>query len=80
MVSLTISIPEDLKSKMEQFPEVNWSALVRKTVIERTKELEWRQEMLKKLKEEQEFTNWTIQEGRKVNTNISKKLKKEGLL
>ena len=82
MVSLTLSIPEELKKRMEQFPEINWSGLVRKIIIEKANELQWRQDMLKKLKEEDAsgFTQWTVEMGRRVNKSIAQRLKKEGLL
>lgn len=82
MVSLTLAIPEELKKKMEQFPEINWSGLVRKVIIEKAQELEWRQNMLKKLKQEDAsgFTQWTVEMGRKLNKGIAQRLKKEGLL
>ena len=82
MVSLTLSIPEELKKRMEQFPEINWSGLVRKIIIEKANELQWRQDMLKKLKEEDAsgFTQWTVEMGRRVNKGIAQRLKKEGLL
>ena len=79
MVSLTLSIPEELKKKMEQFPEINWSGLVRKIIIEKTQELQWRQEMLKKLKQEDEsgFTQWTVDMGRKAKKGIWNRILKE---
>jgi hypothetical protein len=82
MVSLTLSIPEELKKKMEQFPEINWSGLVRKVLVEKAQELQWRKETLLKLKQEDAsgFTQWTIDSGRKVNKGITERLKKEGLL
>ena len=79
MVSLTLSIPEELKKKMEQFPEIKWSGLVRKIIIEKTQELQWRQEMLKKLKQEDEsgFTQWTVDMGRKAKKGIWNRILKE---
>ena len=67
---------------MEQFPEINWSGLVRKIIIEKANELQWRQDMLKKLKEEDAsgFTQWAVEMGRRVNKGIAQRLKKEGLL
>ena len=32
MVNFTVSIPEDLKSEMDKFPDVNWSELTRKSI------------------------------------------------
>ena len=68
MVSVTVAIPEEIKKKMEKFPEMNWSGLVKKILIEKTKEFEWKEKMLKKLRAEQEFDEWAVnlvRQGRK---------------
>ena len=81
MVSITLSVPEKTKELMSEFPEINWSGFIRKCIEERTKQLAWREEMLAKLKKEDEsgFTKWTVEMGRKVNEGMAKRLKKEGL-
>ena len=80
MVNITLSINEELKQKMEQFPEINWSGLVRKIIEEEIKKRLWKEEMLKKLESEKDFTAWTVELGRKVKKDIVKRLKKEGHL
>ena len=55
MVSITLSVPEETRNKMKKFPEVNWSRLVRKTIEDKTKELSWKEEMLKQLEKDKEF-------------------------
>ncbi len=68
MVSITVSVPEEVRKLMKQFPEVNWSALVRKSITEKAKELTMKEEMLKELKKEREFNDWAvhfIRKGRK---------------
>jgi len=35
MVSVTLSVPEDTKRDMEQFPEINWSAVAREAIQQR---------------------------------------------
>lgn len=80
MVNITLSINEELKSKMEQFPEINWSGLVRKTIEQRITEMVWKEEMRKKLKSEEKFTEWSVELGRKVKKDMVKRLKKEGYL
>jgi hypothetical protein len=81
MVNITLSIPAELKNTMNEFPEINWSGLVRVTIESKAKQLRWKQEMLKKIKEEDKsgFTNWTIEMGRKVNDSIVDKLKDKKL-
>lgn len=80
MVSMTLSIPPEVKHKMEQFPEMNWSGFVRVKLVEKTKELSWKQKILKQLEEDKEFENWCVEMGEKVNKGITKRLKKEGLI
>ncbi len=68
MASITLSVPEDVRKLMKKFPEVNWSALVRKTIEERTGQLALKESMLNELKKEEEFNNWAvdlIRKGRK---------------
>lgn len=40
MGTLSVSVPEDLKHKMEKLEEVNWSAVARKAFEEKIKEIE----------------------------------------
>lgn len=32
MVNFTVTIPEELKAEMDQYPEVNWSEMIRKSI------------------------------------------------
>ena len=59
MVSVTVSIPEKVKQKMEHFSEINWSGLVRKIILQKTEELSKREELEKQLKGE-DITNWAV--------------------
>ena len=73
MVSITISVPEEVRKLMKRFPEINWSALVRKSITKKVNELKLKEEMLHELKKEKEFSEWTvdlIRKGRK-NENSS---------
>ena len=73
MVSVTLSVPEELKKEMDVFHEINWSAVAREAIKNRIS-------MLKKFKE---FTkNSTLTEedalrlGREVNKNLVKHYRK----
>jgi len=46
MTNLTLSIPDDLKAKMRHFPEINWSAVARQAIAEKTRVLEQMQALL----------------------------------
>ncbi len=65
---------------MDRFPEINWSGLVRKTIEQRIAEMIWKEEMRKKLKSEEGFTEWSVELGRKAKKGIVERLKKEGYL
>ncbi|MEK6890383.1 MAG: hypothetical protein AABX35_04305 [Nanoarchaeota archaeon] len=80
MTNITLSIDEKLKGKMEQFPEINWSAVVRRLLEEKTKQLEIREHLKKEFKEESALTTWTIDMGRKTNQGIAERLRKEGYI
>ena len=80
MVSVTLSVPEEVKEKMDKFPEINWSGFIRKSIEQKTRELSLREELLKKLEQDKEFEQWCIEMGKKVNKGIAERLIKEGLL
>ncbi len=68
MVSITLSVPEEIHELMKKFPEVNWSGLVRTCISERAKKLALKEEMLRQLEKEKQFNGWAvslIREGRK---------------
>jgi len=70
MVSITLSVPEELKLEMEHFPEINWSAVAR-TAIKR------KVIMLEKFKEFTRESTLTKEEaldlGRKASVKAMKK-------
>jgi len=68
MVSITLSVPENVREEMKKFPEVNWSALVRKVIEEKARNLSLKEKMKNKFKDEENFNEWAvklIREGRK---------------
>jgi hypothetical protein len=72
MVNITLSIPGELKEKMDSFPEINWSAIARSAIDERVKDLV----ILKKFKSESNLTEKdAIKLGRELNKNLSKRWK-----
>jgi len=40
MASLTLSIPEELREKMKDHPEINWSEVARQAILKKTRLLE----------------------------------------
>jgi hypothetical protein len=80
MVSITLSVPDNVKSEMERFSEINWSGFIRKQIITKTKELSWKEKMLKKLKQEQEITDWALDLQKKARKDRAKELQRKELL
>ena len=70
MVSVTLSVPEDMKTEMDLFPEMNWSSVAREAIRQKIV-------MLKKFKEftkDSEFTEKDALElGKKVNKGLAKR-------
>ncbi|HLD05414.1 MAG TPA: hypothetical protein VJG90_06860 [Candidatus Nanoarchaeia archaeon] len=49
MVSVTLSVPPEIKKKMERYDEINWSGYVRKEILKKIDELERIEKIRKKL-------------------------------
>jgi len=79
MVSVTLSIPEEVKKKMDNFEEINWSGFIRKVILKKTKELEWKEAMLEKVNEEEKIAEWAQNLTKKDRERRIKQLKKKGL-
>ncbi len=73
MTSITLSIPAEVKKKMEKFSWLNWSALAREAFVKRMKQIE----ALEKLENEVSNSELTdedcIKLGRELKELISKK-------
>ena len=73
MTTMTLAIPSELKNKMENFPEMNWSEVARQAFIQRIKDLEF----LRKFKSDSTLTEEdALRLGRKLNKNLAKRYKK----
>ena len=80
MATVTLAIPDGIRKKMRQFPEINWSGLIRKIIEDKIRLLSWKGEMQKRAGAEKEFNDWTIEMGKKAKKGISERLRKEGIL
>lgn len=78
MVSVTLSVPEEIRKKMKQFPEINWSAFIRKCIEEKAKKLAVKEALLDRFREEKEsgFIGWTVELGKKVKEGSAARLRK----
>ena len=70
MANLTLAIPDDLKVKMNRFPEINWSEVARQAIAEKTQVMERMQVLLNKsaLTEEEALVI-----GRRVKRRVARK-------
>lgn len=72
MVNLTLSIPQELKHKMDDFAEINWSAVARQAFDEKIKDLEF----IRKFKAKSTLTEEeAIKLGKSLNANLAKRRK-----
>ena len=69
MVNITLSVPEELKRKMDKFIEINWSAVAREAFKEKISDLEF----LKKFKAESSISE---EEALALGKDLNKKLSK----
>jgi len=70
MVNLTLSVPEELKKKMDTLPEFNWSEIARQAIAQRIKDYEIMKNFVSKSKMTQEDA---MELGRKVNKAVAKR-------
>ena len=80
MVSITMSVPEDVRELMKKFPEMNWSGFVRKTIEEKARQLEELENLKKHWKQEQEIADWAVKLQHTSREGRLDALKKKGLL
>lgn len=72
MVNITLSVPNDLKSRMDSFAEINWSAVAREAFDEKIRDME----LIKKFKAKSTLTEEeALRLGRELNDVMSKKRK-----
>ncbi len=72
MVNITLSVPEELKKKMDEFPEMNWSAVAREAIWEKATQLS----LLKSISSRSRLTEKDAMElGKKINKAVSKHYK-----
>ena len=70
MVNITLAVPNDLKSKMDSFSEINWSAVAMEAFSEKINDLE----TIKRFKSKSTFTEEdALKLGRELNKNLAKR-------
>ena len=72
MPNMTLSIPVELKSKMDRFKEINWSEVARQAIFQKTLLMDKMNQMMSSSKISEPET---LYEARKINRKVSKKHK-----
>ena len=72
MTTLTLAVPEEMKKKMDSFPEMNWSEVARQAFLQKIEDLEF----LRKFKEKSRLSETdALRLGKEVSREVSKKLR-----
>lgn len=74
MVSMTLAVPQELKSEMDKHPEMNWSEVARQAIKDRIELLKKWDKMLEKSKMTEKDA---IELGRLVRRGIGKRIMEE---
>jgi len=72
MVSITLSVPEEMKTEMDKFQEINWSAIAREAIKNRLI-------MLKKFKEFTKDSTLTEEDALRLGRDLNERLSKRFL-
>jgi hypothetical protein len=72
MPNMTLSIPVELKQKMDRFKEINWSEVARQAILEKTLLLGRMNQLMSSSRISEPET---LYEGRKISRKVSKKHK-----
>ena len=78
MVSITLSVPEEVRKEMKRFPDINWSGFVKLAIEAKVKRLIWKEQMLQQLESEKEHDETALRIGDKIKEGAWKRYQKEG--
>ena len=74
MPSITVNVDDDLKERMENHPEINWSEVTRQAIREKIETLE----VMDELTSESELTESDVQDiAKKINESGRKRVNEE---
>ena len=74
MVSITLSVPENLKHEMDNFKDINWSAVAREAIKKKVIMLDKFREFTKKSSMTEEDA---LHLGRKLNKSLARHYRKK---
>lgn len=73
MTTLTLAVPDEMKKKMDLFPEMNWSEVARQAFMQKIEDMEF----LRKFREKSELSEAdALKLGKEVSKEVSNKLRK----
>jgi metal-responsive CopG/Arc/MetJ family transcriptional regulator len=73
MGTLSVSVPDELKERMDKLDEINWSAVARKAFEQKIEQIEFLQKISKKSKlTEKDAEKISV----KINENMAKKFRR----
>lgn len=73
MTTLTLAVPDEMKKKMDSFPEMNWSEVARQAFMQKIEDMEF----LRKFKEKSKITESdSMRLGKEVSKAVSARLRK----
>lgn len=73
MTTLTLAVPDEMKKKMDTFPEINWSEVARQAFGQKIEDMEF----LRRFKEKSKLTESdAMRLGKEVNKALSERLRK----
>lgn len=72
MSNVTVSVGDDLKSKMDRHPEINWSEVARQAINEKIKDLE----LIDKIASRSQLTEEDVEElSKKIDQDAAERIK-----
>lgn len=73
MTTLTLSVPTELKHKMDSFPEMNWSEVARQAFLQKIEDMDF----LRTFKEKSKLTETdALRLGKEVSKVVSDRLRR----
>ena len=72
MVTITLSLPEEIKKKMDRFAWLNWSAIAREAFVKRMKQIEILDKFEKDFEKSKLSDEDCIKLGRELRQSMSK--------
>ena len=76
MPTITLSLPDELKKQMDEFEDINWSAVAREAIKNRLSQLMLFKSIISKSKLTEKDA---LEIGKKINASLHKRFKEENI-